>query len=29
MGPLSRYLGALVPQEPQIWQDPVPPVTTR
>ncbi len=27
MGPLSRYLGALVPSEPQIWQDPVPPVT--
>ncbi|MBV8301774.1 MAG: catalase-peroxidase, partial [Candidatus Dormibacteraeota bacterium] len=24
MGPLSRYLGPLVPQEPQIWQDPVP-----
>ncbi len=22
-----RYLGALVPAEPQIWQDPVPPVT--
>ena len=27
MGPLSRYLGKLVPAEPQIWQDPVPPVT--
>jgi catalase-peroxidase len=27
MGPLSRYLGPLVPAEPQIWQDPVPPVT--
>jgi len=27
MGPISRYLGALVPAEPQIWQDPVPPVT--
>jgi catalase-peroxidase len=27
MGPLSRYLGAEVPSEPQIWQDPVPPVT--
>jgi catalase-peroxidase len=27
MGPVSRYLGALVPAEPQIWQDPVPPVT--
>ena len=26
MGPLSRYLGPLVPREPQIWQDPVPPV---
>jgi catalase-peroxidase len=26
MGPLSRYLGPLVPKEPQIWQDPVPPV---
>ncbi len=24
MGPLSRYVGALVPSEPQIWQDPVP-----
>ncbi len=27
MGPLSRYLGTLVPAEPQLWQDPVPPVT--
>ena len=27
MGPVARYLGALVPAEPQIWQDPVPPVT--
>jgi catalase-peroxidase len=27
MGPISRYLGALVPKEPQVWQDPVPPVT--
>jgi catalase-peroxidase len=27
MGPISRYLGPLVPAEPQIWQDPVPPVT--
>jgi catalase-peroxidase len=27
MGPLSRYLGKLVPAEPQLWQDPVPPVT--
>jgi catalase-peroxidase len=26
MGPISRYLGPLVPPEPQIWQDPVPPV---
>ncbi len=26
MGPLSRYLGPLVPAEPQIWQDPLPPV---
>ena len=26
MGPLSRYLGPLVPKESQIWQDPVPPV---
>ena len=27
MGPVSRYLGPEVPGEPQIWQDPVPPVT--
>jgi catalase-peroxidase len=27
MGPISRYLGPEVPKEPQIWQDPVPPVT--
>ena len=27
MGPRSRYLGKLVPAEPQLWQDPVPPVT--
>ncbi len=27
MGPISRYLGPLVPQEPQLWQDPVPPVS--
>jgi catalase-peroxidase len=26
MGPLSRYLGPLVPAKPQIWQDPVPAV---
>jgi catalase-peroxidase len=26
MGPRTRYLGALVPQESLIWQDPVPPV---
>ncbi len=24
MGPLSRYLGPLVPAEPQLWQDPLP-----
>ncbi len=24
MGPVSRYLGPLVPKEPLIWQDPVP-----
>ena len=27
MGPRARYLGQLVPAEPQLWQDPVPPVT--
>jgi catalase-peroxidase len=27
MGPLPRYLGTLVPAEPQIWQDPVPAVS--
>jgi catalase-peroxidase len=27
MGPIQRYLGALVPQETLIWQDPVPAVT--
>ncbi|WP_445188591.1 catalase/peroxidase HPI [Pseudonocardia sp. Cha107L01] len=27
MGPVVRYLGALVPQEELIWQDPVPAVT--
>jgi catalase-peroxidase len=26
MGPISRYLGAMVPAEQEIWQDPVPPV---
>jgi catalase-peroxidase len=26
MGPISRYLGPLVPKEPQSWQDPVPTV---
>ena len=26
MGPRSRYLGPLVPAEPQVWQDPVPDV---
>ncbi len=24
MGPISRYVGPLVPAEPQLWQDPVP-----
>jgi catalase-peroxidase len=27
MGPVTRYLGPLVPAEPQIWQDPVPAVS--
>ncbi|MBK6318702.1 MAG: catalase/peroxidase HPI [Dehalococcoidia bacterium] len=27
MGPISRYLGSFVPAAPQLWQDPVPPVT--
>ncbi|BCJ43435.1 catalase-peroxidase [Actinoplanes ianthinogenes] len=27
MGPIARYLGPEVPSEPQIWQDPVPPVS--
>ncbi|MBP7777602.1 MAG: catalase/peroxidase HPI [Acidobacteria bacterium] len=27
MGPLARYLGPLVPAEPELWQDPVPAVT--
>jgi catalase-peroxidase len=26
MGPISRYLGPLVPREPQLWQDPIPAV---
>jgi catalase-peroxidase len=26
MGPVARYLGPLVPSEPQLWQDPVPAV---
>ncbi len=26
MGPITRYLGSLVPAEPQLWQDPVPAV---
>jgi catalase-peroxidase len=26
MGPIARYLGPEVPQEPQLWQDPVPAV---
>jgi catalase-peroxidase len=26
MGPITRYLGALVPAEPLLWQDPVPAV---
>src|SRR5271165_566634 len=26
MGPIVRYLGPLVPQEPLIWQDPIPAV---
>ena len=29
MGPVSRYLGKLVPAEPQLWQDPVPKVTQK
>ena len=24
MGPMTRYLGALVPHEPLLWQDPIP-----
>ena len=26
MGPISRHLGALVPETPELWQDPVPDV---
>ncbi len=26
MGPITRYLGPLVPSEPQLWQDPIPAV---
>jgi len=26
MGPIARYLGPLVPKEPQLWQDPLPAV---
>jgi catalase-peroxidase len=26
MGPISRYLGPLVPAQPELWQDPVPAV---
>jgi catalase-peroxidase len=26
MGPTTRYLGRLVPAEPQVWQDPIPKV---
>ena len=26
MGPCSRYIGPLVPSEPQLWQDPIPDV---
>ncbi len=26
MGPVTRYLGSMVPEEPQLWQDPVPEV---
>ncbi|HWC20172.1 MAG TPA: catalase/peroxidase HPI, partial [Terriglobales bacterium] len=29
MGPISRYLGPLVPREPQLWQDPIPEVDHR
>jgi catalase-peroxidase len=26
MGPIARYLGPLIPKEPQLWQDPLPKV---
>jgi catalase-peroxidase len=26
MGPIARYLGPLVPKQPLLWQDPIPPV---
>ena len=26
MGPISRYVGSLVPESTQLWQDPIPPV---
>ncbi len=29
MGPVSRYLGTLVPKELQLWQDPVPKATSK
>ena len=28
MGPVSRYLGPLVPEEAQLWQDPIPAATS-
>jgi catalase-peroxidase len=28
MGPIARYLGPLVPKEPLLWQDPIPPADT-
>ena len=29
MGPIDRYLGKLVPKEPQLWQDPIPKATSK
>jgi catalase-peroxidase len=29
MGPISRYLGSMVPREELIWQDPIPAVTQK